>query len=61
MEGHEGRLEGVVVGQLDDEPESAAAVGGAIGPGEKDVPGLEVGFGGEDDGEAGDLVGLALG
>lgn len=50
MEGHEGRLEGVVVGQLDDEAESAAAVGGVVGPCEEDVPGLEVGFGREGDG-----------
>lgn len=61
MEGHEGRLEGVVVGQLDDQAEGAATVRRVVGPGEEDVPGLEGGFRGEDYREAGDLVGLALG
>lgn len=61
VEGDERGLEGVVVGQANDKAEEAAAVRGVVGPCEVDVPGLEVGFGGEGYGQAGDLVGLALG
>lgn len=61
MEGHHRCLEGVVVGQLDDEAEDTAGVRGLGGSREGDMPGLEVGFGGEGDAQAGDRAGLALG
>lgn len=60
-EGHEGRLEGVVGGQLDDQAELARAVdcvGRAL---EGYVPSVEVGLGGEVDGHARRGVLAALG
>lgn len=61
VERQQRRFEGVVVGQLDDDAECTVVVGRGLGAGEDDVPGLEGCFGGQGDGEAWDLVRLALG
>lgn len=52
-EGDDGGLEGVFDGEVDDEAEGAAGVGGGGRAGEGHVPLVEVGLRGEGDGHAG--------